>query len=68
MGDSTFDHTSVVCRLEGAQDAVIRPVAKLANAAKLRKTQGLGRLLTSGWIETAVTFSDEDGNAAEGPE
>ena len=68
MGDSTFEHTSVVCRLEGAQDAVIRPVAKLGNAAKLRKTQGLGRLLTSGWIETAVTFSEEDGNAAEGPE
>ena len=68
MGDTTFNNTSVVCRLEGADDAVIRSVAKLPNAAKLRKSQGLGRLLTSGWMETAVTFSEDDGNAGDGSE
>ncbi|MDE0049853.1 MAG: AAA family ATPase [Rhodospirillales bacterium] len=65
MGDVTFNNTSVVCRLEGADDAVIRPVAELPNAAKLRKSQGLGRLLTSGWMETAVTFSEDDENGRE---
>ena len=65
MGDTTFNNTSVVCRREGADDAVIRPVAKLPNAAKLRKSQGLGRLLTSGWMETAVTFTEEDGNSED---
>lgn len=68
MGDTTFENTSVVCRLEGSDDAVIRPVAKLPDAAKLRKSQGLGRLLTSGWMETAVSFTQEDGNAGEGSE
>ena len=65
MGDTTFNNTSVVCRLEGGEDAVIRPVAKLPNATKLRKSQGLGRLLTSGWMETAVSFAEGDEDAGE---
>ena len=64
MGDTTFKNTSVVCRLEGAADAVIRPVAELPNAAKLRKS--LGRLLTS--METAVAFSEGDENGREASE
>ena len=63
VNDSTFEHLSVVCRLEDSQDAIIRPVAELPNAKKLRKSQGLGRLLTSAWMETALAFTegnDED--------
>jgi predicted ATPase len=63
VNDSTFEHLSVVGRLEDSQDAIIRTVAGLPNARKLRKSQGLGRLLTSAWMETALAFTegnDED--------
>jgi len=59
-GDTTFEKMSVVCRLEDSHDAIVRPVADLPNARKLRKTQGLGRLLTNGWMETAVAFTEGD--------
>ena len=59
VNDSTFENTSVVGRLEGAGDAVIRPVAGFPNADELRKTQGLGRLLTGGWMETALAFTEK---------
>ena len=65
MNDTTFENTSVVCRLEDTNDAVIRPVADLYNAKKLRKTQGLGRLLAGGWMETALAFTEGDGSGEE---
>ena len=58
VGDSTFESTSVVCRLEEENEAVIRPVAELHNARELRKTQGLGRLLAGRWMETAIAFTE----------
>ena len=58
IGDSTFENTSVVCRLEDSEDAVIRPVADLPNAKKLRESQGLGRLLAGGWMEDALAFTE----------
>ena len=36
VNDSTFEHLSVVCRLEDSHDAIIRPVVNLPNAEKLR--------------------------------
>ncbi len=60
IGDTTFKNTSVVCRLDGSDDAIIRPVADLPNAKELRKSQGLGRLLAGGWMETALNFTEED--------
>ena len=65
VNDSTFEHLSVVCRLEDAQDAIIRPVAELPNAKKLRKSQGLGKLLTGAWMEDMLAFTEDD-NDAEG--
>ncbi len=60
VNDSTFENMSVVCRLENSQDAIIRPVAELPNAKKLRTSQGgLGRLLTSRWMETALAFTED---------
>ena len=58
IGDTTFENTSVVCRLEDTEDAIIRPVADLPNAKELRKSQGLGRLLAGGWMETALNFTE----------
>ena len=61
VNDDTFGNMSVVCRLEDSEevifrseDAIIRPVSDLPNARELRKTQGLGRLLAGGWMETAL--------------
>ena len=59
VNDSTFENMSVVCRLEDSHDAIIRRVAELPNAKELRKSQGLGRLLTEGWLETALAFTED---------
>ena len=65
VNDSTFEHLSVVGRLEDSQDAIIRPVAELPNAEELRTSKGgLGRLLAEGWMETALAFT-EDRDEAE---
>ena len=65
VNDSTFEHLSVVGRLEDSQDAIIRPVAELPNAKKLRTSKGgVGRLLAEGWMETALAFT-EDRDEAE---
>ena len=60
MNDETFKNTSVVCRLEDADNAIIRPVAELPRAGELRKSQELGRLLTGGWLETVLAFTEGD--------
>ena len=56
VGDRTFEDTSVVCRLPDTDDAVVKRVADLPNAAELRGSQGLGRLHASGWMEDAILF------------
>ena len=60
INDTTFENTSVVYRDEDAADAVIRRVAELPNARELRKSQGLGRLHTSGWMENILSFAKAD--------
>ena len=68
VNDSTFEHLSVVCRLEDSHDAIIRPVAKLPNAEELRTAQGgLGRLLSSRWMETALAFTEDYDETEDGP-
>ena len=62
VNDKTFENTSVVGRLEDTNDAIIRPVAHLPDSRELRKTQGLGRLLSGGWMETALSFTEGDRN------
>ena len=57
VNDNTFENTSIVCRLEDADNAVIRPVAELTRSRELRKSQGLGRLLTDGWMEDMLVFT-----------
>ena len=66
VSDKTFENTSVVCRLEDTNDAIIRPVSGLPNAKELRKSQGLGRLLAGGWMETALAFTEGDRDGEEG--
>ena len=66
INDTTFELTSVVSRLEDTDDAIIRPLDSLPNAKKLRKSQGLGRLLAGGWMETALEFTEGYNEEADG--
>ena len=43
MNDDTFSNTSVVCRLEEADDAIIRPVAELPNAGEIAQVPRAGK-------------------------
>ena len=61
VSDRTFQYTSLVCRPEAAADAIIRPVAQLPDAERLRTSQGLGRLLVGGWMEDMVAFTETAG-------
>ena len=67
IGDRTFQHTSIVCRLPDTTDAIIRPVSELHKAAELRESQGLGRLHTSGWMEDALAFTEGRKSDGEQP-
>ena len=68
INDTTFENTSVVYRDEDSADAVIRRVAELPNARELRKSQGLGRLHTSGWMENILSFAEAEREDEKGGE
>ena len=68
MNDETFEHTSVVYRDEYWSDSVIRPIADLYNLRELRKSSGLERLFTSGWLEDAMKFSEGDADTDHLPD
>ena len=68
INDKTFENTSVVCRLEDTEDAIIRRVADLPNAKELRESQGLGRLLAGGWMEDTLAFTEGDEDTGKDPE
>ena len=65
VGDDTFENTSVVCRRQDTDDAVIRRIAELPRAAELRQSQGLGPLHVSGWMEDAIAFTEADSGDEE---
>ena len=58
VNDQTFRSISVLYRDESADDSIIRPVTELPKIAELRKSQGLGRLHTSGWMEDVLAFTE----------
>ena len=68
VNDKTFENTSIVYRDENSEDGIIRPVAKLPKARELRRSQGLGRLHTAGWMEDILAFTkgNHEGQEAEG--
>ena len=68
INDTTFENTSVVYRDEDSADAVIRRVAELPNARELRKSQGLGRLHTAGWMENILSFAEAETEDKKGGE
>ena len=58
ISDRTFENTSIVYRDENSAEGIIRPVGELPQAAELRKSQGLGRLHTAGWMEDVLAFAE----------
>lgn len=60
VSDETFETTSVVCRNPGTSDAIIRPAKDLPNVEELRRSQGLGKLHATGWMEDILYFSQSD--------
>ena len=66
VSDRTFEATSIVCRLQETDEAVVRRVGELPDAPALRRLQGLGRLHTSGWMEDAVLFSESPAGGDDG--
>ena len=58
----------MVYRDEDSADATIRRVAELPNARELRKSQGLGRLHTSGWMENILSFEEAEKEDEKGGE
>ncbi len=69
INEETFENTSVVARLEDTSDALIRPLNSLHNVKNLRKSQGLGRLHSSGWMEDILNLeawkNEDDEEAGE---
>ena len=65
INDDTFKNTSVVYRDEESSDAIIRPASDLPNAKRLRKSKGLGRLHSTGWMEDMLAFAEADSEAGE---
>ena len=58
VSDETFGHTSVVFRDEDSHNGIIRSVAELPDARKLRNSQGLDTLFAAGWLEDVLAFSE----------
>lgn len=58
LSEKAFEYASIIARIGESSDAIIRPLSKLHRIEKLRASQGLARLLTSGWMEDALTFTE----------
>ena len=68
VNDQTFENTSVIYRDEDSEDGIIRPLVEIPNARDLRNSQGLGRLLSGGWMETALAFTEGNDDDVENEE
>ena len=58
LSDEAFENASIVACIGESSNAIIRPLSELHRIRQLRASQGLGRLLTSGWMEDALTFTE----------
>ena len=59
LSDEEFEDASIIARIDASSDAIIRPLSKLHHIHKLRTSQGINRLMTSGWMEDALTFTED---------
>jgi predicted ATPase len=63
VSEDTFKNMSVVVRVPDKNYSQIRRVSELPNLKQLRDTQGLNRLLTSGWFEDMVALEQDEPEA-----
>ena len=56
VSDETFGNTSVICRLPDSDNAIVRPVANLANAAELRPVPRFGEAPRVGLVRGCSLF------------
>ena len=63
VSDGSFKNMSVVVRVPDKNYSQILRVSELLNVKQLRETQGLGRLLTSGWFEDIVALEQVEHEA-----
>ena len=59
INDTSFESAAIVYRDEDSENGIARPVSELPNIRALRKSRGLGRLHSTGWMEDALSFSGE---------
>ena len=65
LSDEAFEYASIIARISESSDAIIRPLSKLPRVEKLRASQGLARLLISGWMENVLTFTEGNVDSEE---
>ena len=58
INDTSFGSAAIVYRDEGSENGIVRPISGLPNIRNLRKSQGLGRLHSIGWMEDALAFGE----------
>ena len=59
INDAAFQNASTLFRSPHADHAIIRRIADLPDASRLRQEQDLGRLHASGWLETVLAFAED---------
>ena len=59
LSDESFEDTLVVYRDEESSDSIIRRLADLSIASELRKSQGLSKLHSTGWMEDVLSFEND---------
>lgn len=60
LEEDALKHAHLTYRPEGAPDTRLTRILKLPNAERVLKTQDLGLLHASGWLEDAALFGDQD--------
>ena len=58
LSDEAFEDAAIIARINASSDVIIRPLSKLHRIHELRASQGLSRLMNSGWMENALTFTE----------
>ncbi len=63
LSEKSLKHASLVYRLDGKSDARIKRILDIPNAKRLlKKKEDFASLLSAGWFEDAINFTDEPDN------
>lgn len=65
LDESARNAALLVYRGDGSAESKVRRISDLPDVAEILKTQDLGKLHSTGWLEDAAAFSDPDGEVDE---